>query len=226
MPIIILLLILSLIAAPLMVAVFFRAHKPRRAGIIILGSYAFLVALFLIFALQYNRSIPGRIIRQLRGEKIGAQRVNDLMEDIRTVPALAQLQPWAMEVLARFRSGQVRTNDGLGYYCLNSAVELSRREIPAFIKLQLGWTNHGTELPEIFVVLSKTPELASTNTMPESIVIVCGGGGFLTGMFRCVYGVLVGPPDYSFQPDTWVPSDRVEATKVKPGIYVFTDCEP
>ena len=144
-----------------------------------------------------RRSIPGRIVRWFQGEAGAQQTVNDLAEDIRQQPALAQLQSWSIETLGRFRSGQIRTNGAPAYWSVGS-VRLAAQERPAFVSGEWGVTNSwGEESPEISIRLS-------SNGQPECVVFAW-----------YLHGVVAGPAEYhlSFQP--WC------FAEAKPGIYAY-----
>ena len=154
-----------------------------------------------VFRSGFKRSVPGHIARWLKGESGGQQIANDLAEDIRTLPALAPLQAWSVDTLARFRSGQVRSNGSPSWHWEGPAVKLAPQERPEFITKQWGQTNKwGDEEPEIYVLLSANGE-------PESVAVVWG-----------MYGTVVGPPDYPSQSNAWYAWFYAEA---KPGIYTF-----
>jgi hypothetical protein len=123
---------------------------------------------FMWRALANRRSVPGHIVRFLRGE------------DIRNTPALAQLQPWGVETLRLFREGKLQTNGYAQFYWDQPpAVKLARQERPELIKHQWGETNQdGEEEPEIFIVFN-------TNKQPEAVAV---------GWYS--YGIQIGPPDY------------------------------
>jgi len=79
-----------------------------------------------------KRSIPGRIVRWFEGKAGAHQTVNDLADDIRQQPALAQLQPWSVKTLELFRAGAIRTNGSPAYWSLGT-VRLAPRERPTFM---------------------------------------------------------------------------------------------
>jgi hypothetical protein len=149
-----------------------------------------------------HRSIPGHIVRFLRGEDEMTQHFNDLAEDITNTPAMAQLQPWVVQTLKRYREGRLETNGCAQYYWDEPpAVRLSRAERPEFINHEWGITNaDGEEEPEVFIVLD-------ANRQPEAVAI----GWYM-------YGVQIGPPEYvlSYHSNYFCPYERV-----KPGIFVY-----
>ena len=148
-------------------------------------------------ATQKKRSPLGRVVRFFKGEAGAHQTVNDLAEDIRTLPALAQLQPWSLETLARFREGTLRTNHGSRWFPCTD-IRLAEDERPAFINERWGRTNDwGQGDPEIVIV-------RSTNGQPECVVIAW-----------YLHGIVVGPPDYQFAFNVWY------YAKAKPGIYAY-----
>jgi hypothetical protein len=169
----------------------------RRTIIIGIISIVALACLVSVFSSGFKRSFPGRIIRRLQGEAGAYQTVNDLADDIRREPALAELQPWSIRTLARFRKGEIQTN-GRALYWPSGAVRLARQERPAFVTQQWGLTNRwGHEWPEISVVLS-------TNGQPECEVI----GWYL-------HGIVVGAPDYRLSMEPWCHAEA------KPGVYAY-----
>ena len=149
-----------------------------------------------------HRSIPGHIVRWFRGEGGLTQTMNDLADDIRVKPELAQLQPWGVETLRRFQEGKVQTNGRpLFYWDESPAVKLARQEKPEFIKHQWGEINEdGEEEPEIFIVYN-------TNKQPEAVVI----GWYM-------YGIQIGPPEYRLSYTSCWYAPYVQA---KPGVYVY-----
>lgn len=144
-----------------------------------------------------KRGVPGRIVRWVKGESGAHQVVNDLAEDIRRQPSLAQLQSWSVETMARFRSGELRTNGSPAYWSVGT-IRLASQERPAFVTQEWGLTNRlGEGSPELSILLS-------TNGHPECVVIAW-----------YLHGIVVGPPEYrlSFQP--WCHSEA------KPGVYAY-----
>ncbi|HMP81766.1 MAG TPA: hypothetical protein PKA41_03555 [Verrucomicrobiota bacterium] len=201
--------VVFVVVAPLLVGVFLFTRKKRRVGATVASLYGLLIASVLVWGLLDRRSAPGRIIRDFRGEKYIDQTINDLVEDVQAAPNLAQLQPWAMDILARFQAGQLPTNSSSAWYSKDGlSVQLSPRERATFITQQWGSKMHNEEIPEVHILLS-------TNKTPESVAIICGG------FFRADFGVIVGPPDYRLQSDNWSAANHAEIKEAKPGIYVF-----
>jgi hypothetical protein len=157
---------------------------------------------FMWRALANRRSVPGHIVRFLRGESGLEQDLNDIAEDIRNTPALAQLQPWGVETLRLFREEKLQTNGYAQFYWDQPpAVKLALQERPEFIKHQWGETNQdGEEEPEIFIVFN-------TNKQPEAVAI----GWYM-------YGIQIGPPEYRLSYTSCYYAPYVQA---KPGIYVY-----
>jgi hypothetical protein len=229
--------VLLALAGPLIIGAVHLKRGNKKAAKTIISIYAIIIVSVLVLAFFNKRSIPGRIVRQIKGETFAVQKVNDLAEDIRTEPSLAGLQPWAIDTLRRIHTGEVQTNEQV-WIDVESAVNVPSREVPQFIRRQ--WKNsiHSEEISQVYAVLAttspRTPmtvtnaalNLSPTNADAESILIVCGGGNVLLGMFRCYYGVMVGPTNYVFRPTIWPNGDHVTGTQVKPGIYVFVNCEP
>jgi hypothetical protein len=169
--------VLSLLALLLLMglgAFFWRAHEDRR-------------------------SRPGRIVRWCRGEGGAQQTVNDLVADLRGVPSLAQLQPWGIDSLDRFRAGQLRTNSSKVRFSMGT-VRLAAEERPVFVNQQWGQSNKSfNDYPEISIRLQ-------TNGQPECMIIAWYD-----------HGIVTGPPGYqlSFQP--WY------SVQAQPGVYVYHD---
>lgn len=163
--------------------------------IIVLG-----VGTIIWLACTDRRSVPGHIVRRFRGETGAEQTVNDLAEDIRRIPALAQLQPWSIDALRRFRAGQLHIN-GESEEMPSSFVpnvRLARNERPEFIKRLWGETNSwGLEEPELLILLA-------TNGQPECVAV----NWYL-------HGIAVGPPDYRLSFDPYL------STVVTSGVYVY-----
>ena len=170
----------------------------------VLAFMAVAIGAFFWRAQSDRRSLPGHIVRRLKGEGGALQDLNDLSEDIRNKPSLSQLQPWAMETLKRFREGQVQTNGySQLYWDASSAIRLARQERPQFIKQQWGETNeYGEEEPEIDIVLG-------SNKQPEAVAI---------GWYS--YGIQIGPVDYQMP---YKSSDISLYVKAKPGIFVYAN---
>jgi hypothetical protein len=144
-----------------------------------------------------RRSIPGHIVRWFQGEGGFYQTVNDLAEDIRQQPTLAELQPWSVQILERFSSGEIHTNGSAAYWSVGT-IRLAAQETPAFVTQLWGLTNRWSkESPEISVRLS-------TNRQPECVVIAW-----------YLHGIVAGPPEYrlSFQPWCYA--------QAKPGVYAY-----
>ena len=159
---------------------------------------------FMWRALANRRSVPGHIVRFLRGEGGMEQDLNDMAEDIRKMPTLAQLQPWGVETLRLFQEGKLQTNGYAQFYWDQPpAVKLARQERPDFIKHQWGETNQdGEEEPEIFIVFD-------TNKQPEAVAI---------GWYS--YGIQIGPPDYRMPGELSYFNFYVKA---KPGVFVYAN---
>ena len=169
------------------------------AAIVVAG-----VGAFLWRAHVNRRSVPGHIIRFIRGESGAEQELNDLAEDIRNTPSLSQLQPWGIETLRRFRGGQVQTNGYASFYWDDPpAIKLAKQERPEFIRHQWGETNEdGEEEPELFIVRNAAKQ-------PEAVAI---------GWYS--YGIQIGPPDYQMPGELSYFNFYV---KVKPGVFVYAN---
>ena len=151
-----------------------------------------------------RRSVPGHIVRFIRGESGVKQELNDIAEDIRTLPPLSQLQSWSLETLKRFREGQVQTNGYPSFWWGDrKAIRLARSERPEFIRHQWGETNSwGDEEPEFYVVLG-------TNGEMEISVVAWYS-----------HGIEIGPSNYRMQYESWYGGLYVEAA---PGVYVYNN---
>ena len=177
-----------------------RPHPVRRfSAILSVFAVVIVVIATLLFTRShvFRRSIPGRVVRWFHGEAGANQTVNDLAEDVRERPSLSRLQPWSIETLARFRSGQVHTNGNAAYLPFGS-IRLAASERPEFVSHEWGVTNSfGEEEPEISVLLN-------SDGQPECVVISW-----------YLYGIVAGTPDYHLRFQPWC---YVEA---KPGVYVY-----
>jgi hypothetical protein len=151
-----------------------------------------------------RRSVPGHIVRFIRGEGGAEQELNDIAEDIRSVPSLSQLQSWSLETLRRFHDGQVQTNGYPSFWWDDGkAIRLARSERPEFIRHQWGETNSwGEEEPELYVVLgpSGQPEL------------------FAVAWYS--YGIKIGLTDYQMPGELSYFNFYVKA---KPGVFVYAN---
>jgi hypothetical protein len=151
-----------------------------------------------------RRSMPGHIVRYIRGESGAAQRLNDIAEDIRSVPSLSQLQSWSLETLRRFHDGQVQTNGPPSFWWEDrKAIRLAQSERPEFIRHQWGVTNSwGDEEPELYVVLG-------TSGRPEVFAVAWYS-----------HGIEIGPPDYQMPGELSYFNFYVKA---KPGVFVYAN---
>ena len=147
----------------------------RRSYIILLV----LVVACLAFVLSpgFKRSIPGHIVRFIAGAGGAVRAAEDLAEDAVRKPELAHLQDWSIQVLSRYRAGQLVTNGAASYWSMGT-IKLAPQEIPASI------TNAWHEPPEVSVHLSEAGQ-------PDCVVIAW----YLSGL-------AVGPTEYvlSFKP--------------------------
>jgi hypothetical protein len=113
---------------------------------------------------------------------------------------LAQIQPWAVNELARYRAGQIQINTNEGTCWNGPGIRLAKVERPDFINKQWGETNEwGEECPELYL-------LGPTNE-PESVGIIWG-----------YVGVVVGQTNYPSHEDDWM---AWECATARPGIYAF-----
>jgi hypothetical protein len=155
---------------------------------------------FLWHAHTNHRGFAGHTLRWFQGESGAMQEANDLAEDLRTVPDLAALQPWAVTMLQRFHRGEVLTNAAPRFSNL-AGYHLTSSEIPEFIAKRWSGTNAwGEPDPEISI-------FTSSNTQPDVVTI----------HWR-QYEVVVGPTNFV------MPSDQLFlCVKAKPGVYVYAD---
>src|SRR5665213_2983999 len=94
-------------------------------GIALLAAIAALIA----HDLSDRKSALSRSLRVLKGKPILEQKASDLADDLRHNPVLAQLQPWTVAAMHRFRIGQIRTNGGNTLPWENDAVMLAPSEM-------------------------------------------------------------------------------------------------
>jgi hypothetical protein len=155
-------------------------------------------ATIVVFKASDQNSSLGQWISYWKQGKVSfEQKADGLAKDIRHVPAMAKLQPWALDAMARFRTGQIHTNGTSDLSWTADAVKLAPAETPDFIKAQWGYTNKFGEVwPEVEMVL--------TNGQPDFIVL-----NWLN------WGLAVGPPEYQI---SFATSGN---TEVAPGIYTF-----
>jgi hypothetical protein len=147
---------------------------------VIIGIVSLVVLSLLVFVLSpgFKRTIPGRIIRFAAGKPGAVQAAEDLAEDALRKPELAHLQDWSIQVLARYRAGQLATNGAASYWSMGT-VKLAAQEIPA------GVTNAWQEPPEVSVHLSEAGQ-------PDCVVLAW----YLSGL-------AVGPPEYALSFKPW-----------------------
>jgi hypothetical protein len=169
-------------------------------GATVLGIIAATAISFLALHRQLadKRSGLGRLWRSVHGEYREEQYYNDLVDDIRHIPELAKLQPWAVATMEQFRASKLQGNTGTHLYWADQTFELSPQETPEFMKKYWGHTNRfGEVFPQISIVLS--------NGLPDYVVIDWG-------LNR---GVVLGSTNYclSFHPDV--------SNEIRPGIYTY-----
>lgn len=183
-------------------------HTTKKRIVIALLSVAAIAAAaiggFLWRAHTDRRSVPGHIVRYIRGESGAAQQLNDMAEDIRSVPSLSQLQTWSLETLRRFHDGQVQTNGHPSFWWDDrKAIRLARSERPEFIRHQWGETNSwGAEEPELYVVLGASGQ-------PEVFALAWYS-----------HGIEIGLPDYHMTGELSYFNFYVKA---KPGVFVYAN---
>lgn len=144
-----------------------------------------------------KRSTTGRMVRTLKGESYQMQMANDLADDIRSKPEMAQLQSWCLSAMASFRENKLKSTNRSGLYWTHEAVTLDPGEMPDFIRNTWARTNFGMVWPRMEIV-------CATNRSPEYVVLEWLG-----------YGVAVGAKDYQL---TFSPRGTNE---IAPGIYTY-----
>ena len=151
---------------------------------------------FLYLQFVDKRSTLSRMVRRWNGEGYPQQRMNDLTEDLRKVPLAAQLQPWALDTMARFRARRVQGDRGAYLWWATNDFRLAPQEMPTFIRKQWAETNNGDVLPKIDLVLA--------GDQPDYCVI-----------HWYELGIAVGPPKHqlSFNPEG--------TNAVAPGVYTY-----
>jgi hypothetical protein len=169
--------------------------RPKRSrlllGLVIFGVLVILCVLAYPFAKQ---TLPVEIIRSTIKRVPPAQLwADDLADDVRTKRRLAPLQDWAVQTLARYRSGQLATNQGVTFNYVGPSVKLDQKEVPSW--LRGAWSG---DPPAVSVTLS-------ASNQPECIVV---------GWYLC--GLLVGPTNYVTKWQSWY------TVQVKPGIYAYS----
>lgn len=183
-------------------------HTATKRNIVVLISVGVIATaafgVFMWSALSNRRSVPGQIVRLIRGESGAKQELNDIAEDIRTVPSLSQIQPWSLEALRRFHDGQIRTNGHPSFWWDDrKAIRLALSERPEFIRHQWGETNSwGYEEPELYVVLG-------TSGQPEIFVVAWYS-----------HGIEIGPTDYQRSGELSYFNLYV---KSKPGVFIYAN---
>jgi hypothetical protein len=127
-----------------------------------------------------------------------SQKAKKLAHDIVVVPEMNKLQPWAIDIMERFKAGQVKTNVHADLWWTTNAFKLEVNEMPDFIGRQWGFTNKFGEVwPEIAIVID--------DGHPYYLVVDWGDE----------WGVVVGERQYrvSFNP--------IGSIAVAPGIYTY-----
>jgi hypothetical protein len=163
-----------------------------------------------------KRTFPVRLVRFfLTGQPIMRQIPNDLADDVCRKSRLEPLATWSAQLLARYRAGQVATNDKALYWS-KGAVRLAPTEIPGW--LSGAWRG----APEVSIRLDDEGN-------PECTII----GWYL-------YGLIVGPTNYhvvhtgtdknwyKLEVGSSVSNNITEISawymvQAKPGIYAYSD---
>ena len=166
-----------------------------KCGAVCIGA----VSVFLWCAHIDHRGFAGHTVRWFKGDGLAIQEAQDLAEDLRNVPALADLQPWAVTTIQRFRLGELLTNAATPFSCI-AGIHLAASEIPEFIKKHWGSTNdlmYGNLDVSVFEPPDSLQDLVAIH------------------FYSCT--VVVGPTTFM------MPADKLSGcAKAKPGVYVYT----
>jgi hypothetical protein len=134
----------------------------------------------------------------LKGDGLAIQEAQDLAEDLRTVPELAELQPWAIATVERFHRGELLTNAAPRYASV-AGFHLAASEVPEFIRSRWGSTNDsggGNLEVSVFV---------PSNSLPDVVML-----------HWLAYTAVVGPTNFV------MPADKMSmCAEAKPGVYVY-----
>lgn len=172
--------------------------KRKRLLLVLLALIILLAGVLLLTVPRrvLKRSIPGRIVRFIAGSPGVQQAVEDLAEDIRDDPRLANLRGWAEEVLARQRQGQLKTQNPPQNWPSDEPV-LDDSEVDAGIRAC--WPKReGMMYPLFIVKLSPS-----------------GAPLFVACRWRNS-GVIIGGPDYPK-----LDFDTFYDIEVQPGIWAY-----
>jgi hypothetical protein len=143
-----------------------------------------------------RQTFLGEIIRAtFRGLPPAQLWADDLADDVRTKSGLSSLQDWSVQILARYRAGQLATN-GTAVFSGPFGVRVAPKEVPDW--LNEAWPG---QKPEISVLLD------FSSKEPKCVVVSW-----------YLYGLQVGAPGYR---SDYHPFYIVQA---KPGIYAYA-CE-
>lgn len=119
-------------------------------------------------------------------------------DEIRNIPELrTNIQPWAMQLMAKFRDGQIQTNGTYSFFGQCNGITVAPQEMPKFIKTR--WShadNYGFTLPMIVIVM--------TNNEPYFAAIAWP---------RC--GIIVGSPQYHLS------IECTTSESIIPGVYAY-----
>jgi len=158
-----------------------------------------LVILMLSYEVFNKNSLLNYGLRSLKGMSSNyEQKAAKLAKDINTVPEFKNLQPWAVNIMAEFRNGQIHTNGYPELWWVTNGVKLAPEQTPNFIKNWWGSTNNFGEVwPQIVIVMDKN--------QPDYVVIDWGDE----------WGVVVGTQQYrlTFQP--------TGLNELAPGVYTY-----
>ncbi|HEY3330212.1 MAG TPA: hypothetical protein VGK19_09350 [Capsulimonadaceae bacterium] len=136
----------------------------------------------------------GHIVRFACGEPEATQTANDLGDEIERIGA-SRLQNWAVGMLRRYNDGSLKLGSH-AHYRSEGDIDIQQNEIPSYVRH--AWLS----APEVSIRLSHATKA------PECVVLSWS-----------LYGVLIGPPDYTF------PEAAHHAIFYKkaiiPGLYVY-----
>jgi hypothetical protein len=150
-----------------------------------------------------KHSAPGHVIRWIHGETGAQQTVSDLADDLRSKPLVDQMQQWSLEVMNRFDSGKIATNQNSPNWPIH-AVVIAPHEVPDFVK-----SYRANEQPEVAVGIS-------TNSHAECVIIDW-----------YLYGIVIGPTNrgqtfFDLYDDLAnKPIEPLHSVYVKPGVFAI-----
>lgn len=139
----------------------------------------------------YPRSIVGSIYRIFCGEGVSQQSVNDLAVDLSAHGGFEDIRSWADNLLARLKSGTVRTNENPWDFWPTNMYTVDPSEIPGFIKKDWRYP------PNFGYLVSVAQE-------PQAVIIWWPEGR----------GIIIGPTQYKLP-------NFLYQRELRPGIYLY-----